>query len=177
MMKPSQKLRQRPSTHIAHPRYCKTWCRLSRQWKLGAKQCPPRVQRLAIFALSSQIDRQGTLASRLRERSCRRLFLPRIHHVADWRPKTCRVLPCVAHAVGQRGEEGLELVIEATAERRRETFERHHLKQKRRLHRLLMVIIPILHHTNHALPLAAVGLMRRGRLFFVNFRIRFDPFS
>jgi hypothetical protein len=76
------------------------------------------------------IDGESGLApGRTQKIACPR-FARRIHSVADCRTETGGVGPLVEDPVGKRGEEALNLAVEAATPPPVEALQRHHLDEE-----------------------------------------------
>src|SRR5439155_7378083 len=127
------------------------------QW---SEERAPGPQGIASLAFPREPDSVRCGPSSLKERSLRRRATSRIHAVADGGTESRRVRPRLVDPVRERMEEALNLSCEAPSEWRMQYIKCHHFDEKRRCDRLLVVIVPILHHSHEGLPFAVVCLVR-----------------
>jgi hypothetical protein len=100
-----------------------------------------------------------------------------IHRVADWRSEACGVVPRFVDPTGEAREKELHFTRSVPAVRRMQNVQCHYLDKERRSNRLIVVIVPVLHHSDETLPLVTVRLLRLNRLVGVNSWIRLRPSS
>ena len=100
---------------------------LSGLGELRPEQRAPCFQRVAVAALTGEVDGGGGIAARLHEQIARPLLAGMIHPVADRRSQARRIGPRIEDAVGHRGEKALQFTVELPLPPAIKTFEGHYL--------------------------------------------------